>query len=190
MKYLALGDSYTIGTCVEPHQSYPMVFKDLMKKQRSIEVAVDIIAKRGWTTKDLLDHLPYGNDYDLVTLLIGVNDLYDGVVFEDFVSGVNQLIVSALNFANNRADRVRVLSIPDYTFTPFAKAREINVSKDIDRYNQSIEKEGGSRGISYLDITSMTRRGLDEEGLIASDELHLSPKAYQYIGHQLYQSII
>lgn len=190
MKYLALGDSYTIGTCVEPHQSYPMVFKDLMKLQKNTDVGVDIIAKRGWTTKNLLDHLPSGNDFNLVTLLIGVNDLYDGVVFEDFVSGVNQLVDRALNFANDSADRVRVLSIPDYTFTPFAKARELNVSKDIDRYNQVIEKECVSRGIPFLDITSMSRRGLEEEGLIAGDELHLSPKAYRYMAHQLYQSII
>lgn len=170
--------------------SYPMLLRRRLGDQLGRDVDVEIIAKRGWTTQDLLEHLPFGNiDYHLITLLIGVNDLYDGIAFDIFQAGLHTLLDRALSYARGHTDLIRVLSIPDYTYTPYAVAEHIDVSAQIDQYNSEVRSQCESRSIPYLDITDISRRGIEDEDLVAKDGLHLSAKAYEMIAERLLASI-
>ncbi len=190
MNYLALGDSYTIGTSVRPEDSFPLTLRDLLHNGGTGTGDVKIVAKRGWTTQNLIDHLPMDEtQYDLVTLLIGVNDLYDGLPFDTYKSGVIELLDRALNYAGGDTGSVRVLSIPDYTFTPFGQDKEIDVSASIDQYNAEAKRQCDKRGVTFLDITDISRRGIKESDLVADDGLHLSARAYRMMAERLFASV-
>ena len=190
MNYLALGDSYTIGTSVQPEESFPRVLGEMLKSKAKESFEVEIIAKRGWTTKDLIDHLPTGyRQYDIITLLIGVNDLYDGVPFNFYRTGLSEIIDYALTLAGGNPECLRVLSIPDYTFTPFALEKSINVSAAIDEYNREAKQQCAEREIAYVDITDISRRGIKEPSIVADDGLHLSAEAYKMIADRLFTSL-
>jgi len=187
MKYLALGDSYTIGTSVALEVSYPHQLAALYKSRDLKDVEVSIVATRGWTTVDLITNLPPTQEhFDLVTLLIGVNDLYDGLSYEEFCSGAKTLIEASLSYAGSSTARVIVLTIPDYTFTPFAVEKQIQVSLDIDRYNTALAQLCKEHGVACLDIVDVSRRGIDEPYLVADDGLHLSGQAYQEFAQRIY----
>jgi len=186
MKYLALGDSYTVGTSVNESSCFPRQLVSLMNQKSGHNWDVDIIATRGWTTRDLINHLPSSNrQYDLVTLLIGVNDLYDGISFEDFCNGIETLIQHAIGYAAGDSMKVVLLSIPDYTFTPFAQKDNLDVSDSINLYNAHLQKLANQNQVRYIDITDISRRGLEEPDLVASDGLHLSAKCYGLIAKRI-----
>ena len=183
LKLLSLGDSYTIGTSVCETCSYPEQLRSNLISMlgSDMKIELDILATNGWTTADLIKGYETNkllNDYDLVTLLIGVNNQYQGIQFSVFKKEFEDLIEKTIISANNDETSVIVLSIPDYAYTPFGNQSEV-ISKDIDRYNLFTSQYCLAKGITYLDITDISREGIENPKLVASDNLHLSKFAYK-----------
>jgi len=180
--YLALGDSYTVGQSVATSKSFPAQLRDCLKETPDLELNLEIIAATGWTTSDLIDALEKGSErtnYDLVTLLIGVNNQYQGKPFSLFENEFNNLLERAIKLANNDTNKVIVISIPDYAYTPFGQnGNPQKISKEIDEYNNYAKVTAGTMGVSFINITEITREGLKDPELVANDDLHPSGKAY------------
>ncbi len=188
LKYLALGDSYTIGQSVCETCRFPEQLKDSIADELNRDVTVKVIARTGWTTSNLLSAIDTeapSNDYDLVTLLIGVNNQYQNIPFQTYEVEFPQLVDKAIRFAKGDLTKVIVVSIPDYAYTPFGQASSNpqNISDAIDSYNNFAKNYCLSRNIKFVDITPITRRGLAESSLVASDGLHPSELSYtQFVG--------
>lgn len=181
-RYLALGDSYTIGESVTVDQRWPVQLVAALRKQGINIAHPEIIAKTGWTTTELAAGIekagPQG-PYDLVSLLIGVNNQYRGLSQDAYRDEFVNLLETAVSFANNNPNRVFVVSIPDWGVTPFGQRRDVQgVSAAIDAFNAINRVETESRGIAYIDITLISRQALDDRGLIADDGLHPSGEMY------------
>jgi len=181
-KYLALGDSYTIGQSVCETCRFPIQLQDSISKYIS---AVDtfqtkIIAQTGWTTSNLKSAIATQNptnDYDLVTLLIGVNNQYQNVPFSVYEQEFPEFINTAIQKAKGKKENVIVVSIPDYAFTPFGNGNS-TISTQIDSYNAFAENYCLMNAITFVNITDITRLGLTQTNLVASDGLHPSTIAY------------
>lgn len=182
LRWLALGDSYTIGESVLPAERYPVQAVKLLAEENIRFASPEIIARTGWTTADLwyaLQDKPTSPQYDLVTLLIGVNNQYQGRSQDEYTNGFSQLLSKAVQFAGNRPQRVIVLSIPDYAVTPFARGADTErISREIDQFNAINKKITQQAGIAYVDVTTASRTAATDPSLIASDSLHFSGKAY------------
>lgn len=181
--YLALGDSYTIGESVNTNLRFPIQLADSLKQIDLNISEVKIIAKTGWTTdelkKDILSQKPLDN-YDLVTLLIGVNNQYRGRDIENYRQEFVELLNMAINFAGNNKDNVIVISIPDWGVTPFAKDRDtVQISKEIDAFNIVILEETDRLKVKFVDVTPISREAKNDSSLIANDGLHPSGKMYK-----------
>jgi len=181
--FLALGDSYTAGTSELKINSWPeQLVRELSKKKIAIK-APTIIAGAGWTTEKLISEIEKNNpkaDYDLVSLLIGVNNQYRGMDFEVFKKDFPILIETAIKLAQNDPSNVFVLSIPDWGVMPFAKFKDREkISSEIAKYNALIKQETEKRNIYYFDITKNSKNALFDKNLIASDSLHPSKKMYK-----------
>ncbi|MCL6293865.1 SGNH/GDSL hydrolase family protein [Jejuia spongiicola] len=181
-KILALGDSYTIGESVCQSCRFPEQLKDNLKQEfeSSKEFKLKIIARTGWTTSNLLtaiDTEKPSKDYDLVTLLIGVNNQYQGKPFNVYKKEFIQLTNKAIECVKGNKKDIIIISIPDYAYTPFGNGNQ-NVSKDIDRYNDFAKNYCGTNNLTYVNITDITRKGLQDSNLVASDGLHPSKLAY------------
>lgn len=181
-KYLALGDSYTIGESVAPGSRFPVqLHKQLY--DAGIEIAEpEIIARTGWTTDELAEAIAQSAkkpEYKLVTLLIGVNNQYRGRNAEEYRDQFRQLLRTAIYLAGNNERRVIVLSIPDYGYTPYGAPNREKISREIDLFNQINLEETRSIGANYVDITPISRRGLSEPALVAGDRLHPSAEMYR-----------
>jgi lysophospholipase L1-like esterase len=182
--YLALGDSYTIGESVPAEGRFPQQLADLLRRNGVDLADPEIIARTGWTTDELSsaidDAAPHG-PYLLVTLLIGVNNQYRGRDVAQYRVEFRQLLDRSISFAGS-ADRVVVLSIPDWGVTPFA-AREgrdrAQVEREIDAYNAAAQEETTARHAHWLDITPLSRTAATDASLLAADGLHPSEKMYQ-----------
>jgi lysophospholipase L1-like esterase len=181
--YLALGDSYTIGTSVEPDQSYPLQLVSVMNAAGLSTPAPTIIAEDGWTTDELIHVIATSNitnnKYQVVTLLIGVNDQYEGLTQDYYRTNFVQLLHTAISFAGGDSTRVFVLSIPDYGVTPFAMGRDSVIGPQIDAFNAINKQESASAGVNYLDITGISREAATNASLIATDGLHPSYQMYK-----------
>lgn len=180
--YLALGDSYTIGESVPLHKSFPYQTVCLLRKAGYHLAAPEVIAKTGWTTDELdagMNGFEFLPKYDFVTLLIGVNNQYRGRDIIEYKEQFEGLLKKAIAFAGGKQDHVVVLSIPDYSVTPFAenKAPE-KIAKEIDEYNTLNKAISIQYKVAYLDITESTRKAKTTSGLIAPDGLHPSEKEY------------
>ena len=182
--YLALGDSYTIGESVCETCSFPaQLSKKLVDLHPKNTYSYKIIAKTGWNTTNLLSAIAAQNpssNYDLVTLLIGVNNQYLNQPFSLYEKEFPELVNKAIGFAKGDKSNVIVVSIPDYAFTPFGQASSnpAAISSDIDRYNDYAKNYCESNSISFILITDITRQGLINKSLVASDGLHPSELAY------------
>lgn len=177
VKYLALGDSYTIGTALEEGESYVHKLQKLMEKGTSRKVNIDIVAKNGWTTTDLLTALeqdPPQEGYDIVSLLIGVNNQYQKKAKEEYRTEFRTLLEKSIELACNDLDKVFVISIPDYGVTPYAAAKRKGIARDIDVFNQINKEISDSLHVQYIDITGISRRGYKNPEMIAGDDLHFS----------------
>lgn len=174
-RYLALGDSYTIGESVSASERFPV---QLARELRLGDP--EIIAKTGWTTDELNAAIDAANPrgpYELVTLLIGVNNQYRGRDAEQYRGEFTALLQRAIGFAGGDAKKVIVVSIPDWGVTPFAEGRDrAKIATEIDRYNAINREEAGKAGARYVDITPISR-GTDP-ALVAGDGLHPSGKQY------------
>ena len=180
--YLALGDSYTIGQSVPDYERFPVqTVINLRAKNISIKDA-DIIAVTGWTTGDLLNALnnnPPKNNYSFVTLLIGVNNQYQGRTLDEYKTQFTELLNRSITYANNNKQHVFVLSIPDYSVTPFANGRDtMQIAKEIDEFNAANKTISLNAGVNYIDITAISRNAKNDASLIAKDGLH--PSGIQY----------
>lgn len=183
-KLLSLGDSYTIGQNVCETCRFPTQLKDsLVNTIDTSEFSLDIIAQTGWTTTNLINAIAgeiITNDYDLVTLLIGVNNQFQNKPFSLYETEFPQLVQTAIAAAQGDKTNVIVLSIPDYAFTPFGQnnGNPQETSQELDVYNAFAENYCNAEGISFLNVTDITRLGLENTDLVASDGLHPSELAY------------
>ena len=177
LTYLALGDSYTIGESVPPTDQWPVQLAGMLR-QRNTDVAdPDIIARTGWTTAELQDAIARsGNQkkYDLVSLLIGVNNQYRGQPQSIFRTELRTLLQTAVGFADGKAGHVVVLSIPDWSYSPFAVARDkAMISREIDQFNAIAQDECQRANIAFVNITPTTRQFIGTTEF-AIDGLHYS----------------
>lgn len=181
IRYLALGDSYTIGEKVPERDRWPMQMANLLKKQ-GINPEVTIIARTGWTVMELWDGIqasPPEGAYDMVSLLIGVNDQYRGYPVDGYREDFRFMLGKAIEYAGGDANKVVVLSIPDWGVTPFAQGRDAEqIAKEIDVFNAVNKEETEYAGAHYVDITPISREVVNASELIASDGLHPSGKMY------------
>lgn len=191
-KILSLGDSYTIGQSVCETCRFPEQLKDSLKLRYSSEVTflLKVIAQTGWTTTNLntaITEENLSNDYDLVTLLIGVNNQFQGKPFSIYETEFPELLQTAIIAARGDQTNVIVLSIPDYTFTPFGQnfGNPNTTSAQIDNYNAYAENYCNANDITFVNITDISREGLNDPDLVASDGLHLSELAYSIIVERL-----
>ena len=185
LKYLALGDSYTIGQSVCETCRFPTQLKDSIQKILPTNTVIQsrVIALTGWTTSDLKSTLIQQNptnDYDLVTLLIGVNNQYQNRPFSLYEEEFPDLLNRAITIAKGDKNNVIVVSIPDYAYTPFGQgfSNPQNISTQIDMYNSFAENYCLQNNITFVNITDITREGLDNTSLVAGDGLHPSKIAY------------
>ena len=182
LKYLALGDSYTIGQSVDVTMRYPVQIADSLRKQGYLMEDPRIIAVTGWTTSDLQTAIKAANPqgpYDLVSLLIGVNNQYRGQDISIYRKEFGELIDQSIFFAGNDTGRVIVLSIPDWGVTPFASGRDREkIAREIDEYNAINKEITLSKGIVWIDVTGISRLAESDATLIAGDGLHPSGKMY------------
>ncbi|MFB3385935.1 SGNH/GDSL hydrolase family protein [Flavobacterium sp. LAR06] len=187
INYLALGDSYTIGQSVCETCRYPEQLKSSLKAiYPESNFTLKVIATTGWTTSNLISAVNAQNpepNYDLVTLLIGVNNQYQHMDFSVYEKEFPQLLNKAISLAKGDKNNVIVLSIPDYAYTPFAAnytyENRMKISNEIDQYNASAERYCISKGVTFISITDITRTGLSNTSLVASDGLHPSEQAYK-----------
>ncbi|RZK57503.1 MAG: SGNH/GDSL hydrolase family protein [Pedobacter sp.] len=184
LTYLALGDSYTIGEAVTAQESFPYQLVSQLKGQGFSFDAPKIVAKTGWTTDELKAAIKTENitqTYDVVTLLIGVNNQYRGYSETTYRKEFKELLQTALTFARGSKSRVFVVSIPDWGVTPFGKnsGKDIKViAQQIDAFNSINKEETLAMGVSYIDITAGSRVASTDVSLIAKDGLHPSGKMY------------
>ena len=181
IKFLALGDSYTIGHNVAIDQRWPVQLISQFRKRGLDCSDAEIIATTGWRTDDLkkaIDQAQLSNTYNLVGLLIGVNNFYQGKTSADYAPQFEALLNRAIELAGGNKSHVFVLSIPDYGYTPFGKSDQQNISKGIDAFNSVNKSITKKLGVMYFDITPISRRGLNEPELVAGDGLHPSGKMY------------
>ena len=185
--WLALGDSYTIGEMLPLPDNFPNQVYSLMKNESVDFQSPRIIARTGWTTDELEIGIvsanntdPLRSTYEFVSLLIGVNNQYRGQSVDNYKSEFEELLKKAIAYAGNKAERVVVLSIPDWGVTPFAKGRDkAQIAREIDEYNSANKKMAEQYNVHYLDITPWTREAANDNSLLASDGLHPSAKEYK-----------
>ena|ERR1051326_8007772 len=180
--YLALGDSYTIGESLPSNENFPNQTVQLLQKAGFDLRTPEIIAKTGWTTDELQDAVnkhKFQPSYDIVTLLIGVNNQYRGRTIEDYKPQFESLLKQAIKFAANKTEHVIVLSIPDWGVTPYAEGRDRKkIAEEIDAYNAANKMIAEKYKVHYIDITTSTREAINDRTLLANDGLHPSAKEY------------
>lgn len=182
ISYLALGDSYTIGERVAVNDRFPMQTTALLKNNDLQFQTPQIIATTGWTTTDLLNAIQeekLSKGYDVVTLLIGVNNQYQRKSIDDYRDEFTALLNLSIQFARNNKNHVIVLSIPDYSVMPFsANLNKQLIARDIDAFNAVNKEVTESLGVTYLDITAISREAATNMDLVADDGLHPSGEQY------------
>ncbi len=195
--FLALGDSYTIGEQVLQEENFPSQTVTLLNKTgagtQHFE-APQIIAQTGWTTDELdaaVDAANISKQYDIVSLLIGVNNQYRGRTVKDFKIEFEHLLQRAIQFAGNKANHVFVLSIPDWGITPFAEGRDRKkIAEEIDAYNHVCKLAAEKFKTNFTDITALQRIDGDKAEFLAADGLHPSGKEYSKWTVKLVEAIV
>ncbi len=181
--FLSLGDSYTIGESVEAQDRWSVQLAAMLR-EKGVDVAPpDIIARTGWTTAELIEAIQQSGNagtYDLVSLLIGVNNQYRGGPLDRYRSELRELLQTAIRFAEGKPGRVMVLSIPDWGVTPFARDRDpAQIAADIDAFNAACREEAQKAGVRFFDITPLTRQVGNDPSQVASDGLHYSGRQHR-----------
>lgn len=182
MKYLALGDSYTIGESVTEAERWPNQLVSKLAKQGTVYDKPLIIATTGWRTDNLSNAMTIAKlkpEYDLVSLLIGVNNQYQHKPVAQYEKEFEALLLTAIQLAKGRKEHVFVVSIPDYGFTPFGLKDKERISKELDVFNAVNKKITDQYKVKYVNITDISRGALEDPSLVASDGLHPSGKMYE-----------
>ncbi len=183
LKYLALGDSYTIGESVAEAERWPNQLADSLRKKNRDFGKPTIIATTGWRTDNLKNAMTIAqlkNEYDMVSLLIGVNNQYQGKSPKEYEAEFEALLKWSIELARGRKENVFVVSIPDYGYTPFGKPKQATISAAIDLFNEINARITYKLGVKYFNITEISRDGLNDPSLVAADGLHPSGKMYSY----------
>lgn len=185
IRYLALGDSYTIGESVGEHERWSNQLAALMEALPEFtgrRVDISVIARTGWTTQELWEGIQSRKlepPYDLVSLLIGVNNQYRGYDINEYREQFVFLLNKSIEYAGGDTNRVIVLSIPDWGVTPFAGSRDSKqIAVEINQFNAVNQEETEKMGAHYIDITAISREAVNNPFLIALDGLHPSGKMY------------
>ena len=182
MRFLALGDSYTIGESVAEAERWPVQLVTRLQQQGIPMTTPEIVAKTGWTTDELAAGIQAAKPqkpYDLVSLLIGVNNQYRGRGQEEYRQQLFNLLQQAIVFAGADPTRVIVLSIPDWGVTPFAAGQDrAAIATEIDTFNAINRAEAEKARVWYVDVTAVSRQASADPTLIAPDGLHPSGKMY------------
>ncbi|MCH7735963.1 MAG: SGNH/GDSL hydrolase family protein [Chloroflexi bacterium] len=182
LRFLALGDSYTIGQSVTASGRWPV---QLVRMMREAEVSLldpEIIAQTGWTTADLsaaIDQVDIEGTFGIVSLLIGVNNQFRGLEIEEYQREFAVILRSAVRLAGGDASHVIVISIPDWGVTPFAQGLDrTNIAQQIDLFNSVNKMEATRAGSRYVDVTGISRQASTQSTLVAGDGLHPSEEMY------------
>jgi lysophospholipase L1-like esterase len=182
VRILALGDSYTIGEGVAADDRWPVRLAAMLRARGMAVADPVIVARTGWTTDELsngIDAARPAGSFGLVTLLIGVNNQYRGRSTDEYRTQFRALLARAISFADSKASRVIVLSIPDWGATPFAQGRDrTRIATEIDAFNAINRDETVRAGARYVDVAPMSRRAAAEKTLVAGDGLHPSAAMY------------
>jgi lysophospholipase L1-like esterase len=180
LRYLALGDSYTIGEGVAEDSRWPMQLARALRGEGIALEDPDIIATTGWSTDELdaaIDAAQPAHDFGFVSLLIGVNNQYRGRSVDDYRHAFSALLERAIGFAGGRSDRVLVLSIPDWGVTRFGQqsGRDLTaIARALDAYNAVARDICAARDVAFVDITAVSRERGAEPAMLADDGLHPS----------------
>ena len=180
-KFLALGDSYTIGESVDEKERWPVQLASTLRERGQAVGDPKIIAVTGWRTDQLkkaIEEADLKNEYGLVSLLVGVNNQYQKKSADSYAREFEELLQTAVMLAGGKRENVFVVSIPDYGFTPFGKKNQEEISKGIDQFNEVNKRITMKMGILYVDITDLTREGLSKPEYVAGDGLHPSGLMY------------
>ncbi len=182
VRYLALGDSYTIGESIVPSGRWPQQLYDSLANRGYQIEELKIIAQTGWRTDNLIqaiENTNLTNDYNLVSLLIGVNNQFQGESIETYEDEFEELLLTAIDLAGGNKNSVFVLSIPDYSYTPFGdNSNSLAISEEIEAFNRVNRTITEFYGITYYNITPISQLGLSIPELVAGDGLHPSEKMY------------
>jgi lysophospholipase L1-like esterase len=184
LNYLALGDSYTIGEAIDLAGSFPFQLVNLLRDKNLSFDDPKIIAKTGWTTGELIEAVEkegVSAVFDLVTLLVGVNNQYRGLSKDEYKVEFGHLLDTAIAFAGGKREHVYVLSIPDWGVTNFAVANGKNakiVAEEIDAFNNINREEAMYKHVGYIDITAGSRELGKKAVMLAQDGLHPSAEMY------------
>ena len=181
LKYLALGDSYTIGTSIAGTNAFPYQLADSIEaKMDKIDTKVKIIARNAWRTDDLqraIKRTDLEDSYDLVSLLIGVNNQYQGLPISDFIVDFNALLDTCEKYATSK-NRIFVLTIPNYGYTPYGEEKRESITTDLKAFNKAIEEICTKRLITVYNVTDISLEAVKRQDFVAKDELH--PSSIQY----------
>lgn len=178
IQYLALGDSYTIGQGVDTLDRWPNQLSSKLEQDGYTIEKTDIIAQTGWKTSDLLNAIEDSSleNYNLMSLLIGVNNQFSGIPFEIYANEFNELINKMIDAVGS--NRIFVVSIPDYGVTPFGSNNSETIAQELDDYNEYARSRCQALNIPYINITEISRTLGASDGALASDNLH--PSGIQY----------
>ena len=199
INYLALGDSYTIGESVKIRERFPVQLAEKIEflskndtedgEDRIFFEEPQIIAKTGWTCEELLIAIrleeqknELKSNYDVVSLLIGVNDQYNNEDNLKYEQRFEKLLQKAISLAGKNPSKVFVISIPDYGMTDYAKSKNLDAKKiteEINYYNDVNKRITLKYNVKYFDITPISRKAASNKELIAKDGLHPSPEMYK-----------
>lgn len=182
IRFIALGDSYTIGQSVSDSDRWPNQFVDSLSELGFTIEENNILATTGWTTRDLLgalDNSSLGQGYNLVSILIGVNNFYQNQSVNIYRLELSQIIDHALTLTNQDTNGLFLITIPDYGYTPFGENQKDIISYNTNLYNQIMDSTATEYGIPLVNITSISRNGLIDNDLVAIDGLHPSKKQYR-----------
>jgi lysophospholipase L1-like esterase len=191
---LCLGDSYTVGEGLPLHQSFPYQTVQMLRKEGLSFHAPEIVAQTGWTTFELAEHLihhSFEEQYDFVTLLIGVNNQYRELSVDDFAEDFEYLIKKAISFCAAGAKQILAISIPDWGVTSFAKDKDAgDIADSIDSHNSTASLLAAKYNVAWLDITTDYRKMGGEAEMLVGDGLHPSAKVYELWGSGVRDFII
>ena len=183
LRYLALGDSYTIGQGVADEARWPVQLVQRLRDEGYSIADAEIVAATGWTTRELskaIDSRDLEGPYDLVSLMIGVNNQFQGLSIMRSEIEFTELLHRSIEFAGGDPTHVIVLSIPDWGVTPFARGvNRARIASEIDRFNEVNRAEAVRLGGRYVDVTPISREAATDLTLIAGDGLHPSGVMYE-----------
>ena len=191
--FLALGDSYTIGEGVEESKRWPNQFIDIAYEKGLYFEKPKIIAQTGWKTYDLLNAINETNftkKYDYVSLLIGVNNQFNSRSIYEFEEDLDKIMDKIDIIRKNNGSTI-IISIPDWGYTPFAESyNRDTISYEINLFNKSLKNFADKNDIKYVDVTEISRKTLNEDDLLASDNLHPNGLMYLEWAKKIYEKWI